>query len=117
MPDFTLNPKQTIDLDKPISEVTVHIGTALVSLSGREAKPHFLEAGDSPLDCENLAPTFIYSPDSAVVSVLYTEEVTAAPAEPRGDTGDEATGSFESRTVKQLKATVKERGITVKSKK
>jgi len=110
---YTINPKQSIELDRSVDTVTVDLGTALVSYPGFEDEPIFLSAeGVRELGIAGgAAPVTIYAPDSATVTVTFTEE--AAPSAPasRGDTGGSG-GGLEARTRTELRFEAKKKGIT-----
>jgi Rho termination factor-like protein len=158
---YTINPDQTITLDKKVRSLDVSVGSVTVT----ETDNPVLVKTDESFEADDTAALTLYSPDGANVAVYYFDEhpaipdpdnlelevaqaekaeklaeeqnrptgVEAAqakahqarrrldtfhpdepqrkePASPRGDSGGN-TGSFESRTTKELRVTAKERQI------
>lgn len=112
--NLVFNPNQTQTLPAPVRTITVATGSVVIT-DGHEA---VVVQEDSSYDAANgqVAGLSVFSPNGARVSVTYSDEpLEEAPVE-RGDSGGN-TGSFESRTVKELRDLAKERGLTVTGKK
>jgi|GEM_PF-5164785 len=108
---LTFNPDQSRTLDKRVERIDVNIGSLLVTETD---SPVLIEEG-SEFDAGSVANLTLYSPDGARCVVYYFDEGVPAPAT-RGDSGGSG-GSYDSRTVTELRDLAKERGLTVKGKK
>ena len=138
---LTINEGESRSFDKEIREFTVGVGSIVVNRKvAREdetddggnpiidIKTTTVNTGDS-YDGEHTASLSIYSPVGARIGVVYADEprenvvepasLATADAESAAETGEEAdrgdtggqTGSYESRTVAELRELAKEREI------
>jgi hypothetical protein len=107
--NHVFNPNQSRVFDAPVRRIDVAVGS-LVITDGHDSK--VVQETES-YECDPTPMLSAFSPKGARVSVTYGDEpevaVTETSAE-RGDTGG-ATGSYESRTVKELQKLAKEREI------
>lgn len=127
---FTLNVQDSKALEAPVREISVGVGTVLVTRKvptdedgGYEIENTLVDK-EKAYDGEDTPSLALYSPDGAHVTVLYASEfpivqeppetssgVSAEPAADRGDTGGGSGGSYESRTLEELHELASERGI------
>jgi hypothetical protein len=130
---FTLNIQDSKALEAPVREISVGVGSVLVTRKvptdedgGYEIENTLVDK-DKAYDGKDTPSLALYSPDGAHVTVTYASEfpivqeppdtaagISSGPTEPsadRGDTGGSSGGSFESRTVEELHELAKERGI------
>lgn len=125
--------------EAPVGRIDVAVGPVSVTRPTPEGDDPIdavtLHDGDS-YDAEGHAGISVAAPHGGNVSVTYADDVRSpetfpartqrpVPANAVGQRGDSATGttsttggtgSFESRTTKELRAVAKERGITGASK-
>jgi len=124
---FTLNVQDAKALEAPVREISVGVGSVLVTRKvptdedgGYEIENTLVDK-EKAYDGKDTPSLALYSPDGAHVTVLYANEFPivqeppetssgVSPAAERGDTGGQ-TGSFESRTAEELHELAKERGI------
>jgi hypothetical protein len=127
---FTLNIQDSKALEAPVREISVGVGSVLVTRKvptdedgGYEIESTLVDK-DKPYDGKDTPSLALYSPDGAHVTVLYASEfpivqeppdtasgVSAAPAADRGDTGGGSGGSYESRTLEELRELAKDRDL------
>jgi len=120
---FSVNRNDVQEFERQVQSVTVSTGSIVVTGNGDPetvTEGNTYEAGNSTsltilaVEASAYAVTFA---DNAVRPVF--QNVTAgeqAPEPVRGDSGGSG-GSFDSRTVTELRKLAKERGLTVKGKK
>jgi hypothetical protein len=127
---FTLNIQDSKALEAPVREISVGVGSVLVTRKiptdedgGYEIENTLVDK-EKAYDGKDTPSLALYSPDGAHVTVTYASEfpivqeppetssgVSSEPAADRGDTGGGSGGSFESRTVEELHELGKERGV------
>lgn len=125
---LTLNVQDTKALEAPVREISVGVGSVLVTRKvptdedgGYEVESTLVDK-DKPYDGKDTPSLGLYSPDGARLAVTYANEFPApqepaeavsgvSPAADRGDTGGGTGGSFESRTVEELHELAREREI------
>jgi hypothetical protein len=123
---FTLNIQDSKALEAPVREISVGVGSVLVTRKvptdedgGYEIESTLVDK-EKAYDGEDTPSLALYSPDGAHVTVTYASEFPIVQEPPetssgvsadRGDTGGGSGGSFESRTVEELHDLAKERGI------
>lgn len=106
---LTFNPEQSRTLDRKVQRVDVNVGSLLITETD---DPILVKAGEKR-EFDNVANLTLYSPNGAQVALYYFDE--KVPATVRGDSGGQ-TGSFESRTTKELRSLAAERDIPGRSK-
>jgi Rho termination factor, N-terminal domain len=102
---LTFNPDQSRTLDKRVERIDVNVGSLLVT---EVDEPVSIDTDES-YDFESVANLTLYSPNGARAVVYYFDEEAPAPAT-RGDSGGTG-GSYDSRTVTELRELAKERQI------
>lgn len=124
---FTLNIQDSKALEAPVREISVGVGSVLVTRKlptdedGGYKIENTLVDKEKAYDGKDTPSLALYSPDGAHVTVTYASEFPivqeppetssgVSPAAERGDTGGQS-GSFESRTAEELHELAKERGI------
>lgn len=125
---FTLNIQDSKALEAPVREISVGVGSVLVTRKlptdedgGYEIENTLVDK-EKAYDGKDTPSLALYSPDGAHVTVTYASEFPivqeppetssgVSPAAERGDTGGGSGGSFESRTAEELHELAKERGI------
>lgn len=124
---FTLNVQDAKALEAPVREISVGVGSVLVTRKvptdedGGYKIENTLVDKEKVYDGKDTPSLALYSPDGAHVTVTYASEFPVvqeppetssgvSPAAERGDTGGQS-GSFESRTAEELHELAKERGI------
>lgn len=119
--NLTMNPQELRLLDAPVYEIAVSTGPIVViDNSGEELEVEAIEAGKAYRAYAKAALT-LYSPEGTKLAITYADEVPDAPesshgvsAAPetseRGDTGGNG-GSYESRTLDELRELAKERKV------
>ena len=102
---YVINPQKMQVFDVPLREVEVVSGKAVLTLD------HVATLIEAPgeFGTADMAGLSVYSPEGASVRVTYSDEPT--PAGVRGDTGGTG-GSYEARTVKELRTTAKKQGLS-----
>lgn len=110
----SINKGDTISYEREIASISVASGKLLVTYGDKDASV----SGDETLDCGGAADVSIFAADHSSFEVTFNDHAIIAPRPTpetavRGDsdTGDGDTGSYESRTVKELKALAKERKV------
>jgi hypothetical protein len=124
MPEvLTINAGETRTFDAGLASVQVGVGSVIVT-DGEDATVVKADGDDNIHDCEGKPSLALYSPDGANVAVTYANEAPApqeapqratgvfaeAEASERGDTGGNG-GSYESRTLEELRELATERKI------
>ena len=115
MPEGILFAAQdTRSFDRPIARVEVNTGQVIASrrsLDPTPPTPVVIDAGDYE-DLDGVGAYDLYSFGGASVTVTYAGDLVEEPTI-RGDSDEDGkqTGSFESRTVEELKTLARERGI------
>jgi hypothetical protein len=130
---FTLNIQDSKALEAPVREISVGVGSVLVTRKlptdedgGYEIESTLVDK-EKAYDGKDTPSLALYSPDGAHVTVTYASEfpivqeppdtaagISSAPPEPtadRGDTGGGSGGSYESRTLEELRELAKERDL------
>lgn len=124
---FTLNIQDSKALEAPVREISVGVGSVLVTRKvptdedGGYKIENTLVDKDKAYDGKDTPSLALYSPDGAHVTVLYANEFPivqeppetssgVSPAAERGDTGGQS-GSFESQTLEELHELAKALGI------
>ncbi|HZN10476.1 MAG TPA: Rho termination factor N-terminal domain-containing protein [Blastocatellia bacterium] len=108
---LTFNPDHSRTLDRAVRRIDVSVGPLIVTATD---DPEVIPAEESR-DYDGVASLTLYSPNGAIVSVTYADEPLPEDTAPRGDSGGTG-GSFESRTVKELRTLAAERDIAGASK-
>jgi hypothetical protein len=118
-----MNEGDTKSFDAGLAFVQVGVGSVIVT-DGHDSTVVKADTDTDTHDCEGKPSLALYSPDGANVAVTYADEVPA-PREPaqrasgvsaeakpseRGDTGGNG-GSYESRTLEELRELASERKI------
>lgn len=115
--------------EREVQTISLSFGKLFVSGNDNDA----ILTGTDEVTFDNVAAVTVHAPEATTFAVTYADNAvmpvfqnaTAAPdelrgdaaePEPRGDSGGQ-TGSFESRTVAELRDLAKERNIEVKGKK
>lgn len=119
MENLTLNAGDTRTFDAGLASVQVGVGSVIVT-DGHDSTVVKADTDTDTHDCEGKPSLALYSPDGANVAVTYQDELPA-PQEAaqsasgvsaeRGDTGGGSGGSFESRTLEELREDARERKI------
>jgi hypothetical protein len=131
---LTFNPNQSRPIPMPIRSLTCEVGSCVVAVGAGQKLPDDESQPDQEqhpgtVDSTNLAAgeTFtadhgraqvtVFSVEGASVSFIYADDPEETEPAERGDSaGEGSTGSFESRTLTELRALAKERGLTGLSK-
>lgn len=107
---LVFNTQQTRTFDAPVREFSVAVGSIIVT---DDHDSTVVRAGEK-FTAADTASLAVYSPGGANISVTYSDEPDVTEAQ-RGDTDPESptggTGSYESRTVKELRTLAKEREV------
>jgi hypothetical protein len=120
---LTLNAGDTRTFDAGLASVQVGVGSVIVT-DGHDSTVVKADTDTDTLACEGKPSLALYSPDGANVAVTYQDEAetpqepaqrvsgVSAEVEPseRGDTGGNG-GSYESRTLDELRELAAQRNI------
>lgn len=114
---FTMNEGDTKSFDAGLASVQVGVGSVIVT-DGHDSTVVEADTDTDTFDCEGKPSLALYSPNGAVLAVTYQDEIQVAPEPPhgvtavseRGDTGGNG-GSYESRTLEELRELASERNI------
>jgi hypothetical protein len=120
---ITMNQGDTRTFDAGLASVQVGVGSVIVT-DGHDSTVVKADTDTDTYDCEGKPSLALYSPDGANVAVTYQDEVetpqepaqrvSGVSAEPevseRGDTGGNG-GSYESRTLEELRELAAQRNI------